>query len=181
MNPLDYLRLQLRLEGKEIVYGNMLRQVEIVPDEDLPLMVIAQLADSNVLAYFDEGFPLCEELRKKVSEISFPDVDPLFTLLQNRNSAFEVGHYKTYTFPEMYVAFMDETVNCFSRHDPKVKDFGFSGFAEQVYAMEQAGKIVSPVSPRVKTNSVAKRGCILTQNIATKDLPKKSLVLGQRN
>jgi RimJ/RimL family protein N-acetyltransferase len=143
MNPLDYLRLQLRLEGKEIVYGNLLRQVEIVPDEDMPLMVIAQLADSNVVAYFDECFPLWEVLRKKVSEISFPDVDPLFTLLQNRNSAFEVGHYKTYTFPEMFVAFMDETVNCFSRHDPKVKDFGFSGFAEQVYTMEQAGKIVS--------------------------------------
>ena len=143
MNPLEYLRLQLRLEGKEIVYGNLLRQVEIVPDEDMPLMVIAHLADQGLAIYFDEGFPQCEELQKQVSEISSPDIEPLFTLLKNRNITFEVGHHKTYTFPEMYAAFKDETVNWFSRHDPKVKDFGFGGFAEEVYAMEQAGKIVS--------------------------------------
>jgi hypothetical protein len=44
MNLLDYLRLQLRLEGKEIVSDNLLRQVEIVPDEEMPLFLIAQLA-----------------------------------------------------------------------------------------------------------------------------------------
>jgi predicted GNAT family acetyltransferase len=34
VNPRDTLRLQLRLEGKDIVNGNMLRQVEVVPDEE---------------------------------------------------------------------------------------------------------------------------------------------------
>ena len=32
MNLLDYLHLQLRLEGKEIIRGNLLTQVEVVPD-----------------------------------------------------------------------------------------------------------------------------------------------------
>jgi hypothetical protein len=33
LNPLDYLRLQLRLEGKEIIGDHLLKQVEVVPDE----------------------------------------------------------------------------------------------------------------------------------------------------
>jgi GNAT superfamily N-acetyltransferase len=147
MNPLDYLRLQLRLEGKEIIPGHLLRQVEVVPDEDMPLMVIAQLADSNVVAYFDENLPLRaefrEDLRKQVSEISFPNIGPLSAFLENRNITFEVGHYKTYIFPEMYAACRDDTVKCYSRYDPGVQDFGFDGFAEQVYAVERNDKIIS--------------------------------------
>src|SRR5215510_15429154 len=65
MNPPDYLRLQLRLEGKEIIGDNLLRQVEVVPDEEVPLLLIAQLADENLAAYFDEALPT--ELRKVVS------------------------------------------------------------------------------------------------------------------
>ena len=53
MKPLDYLRLQLRLEGKEIIGDNLLRQVEVVPDEEMPLFLIAQLADEYLVAYFD--------------------------------------------------------------------------------------------------------------------------------
>ncbi|HEU0292544.1 MAG TPA: GNAT family N-acetyltransferase [Anaerolineales bacterium] len=147
MNPPDYLRLQLRLEGKEIIPGNLLRQVEVVPDEDMPLMVIVQLADQHLIHYFDEALPqradLHEELARGVYAIRFPNVDRLSTLLQGRNIGFEIGHYKTYIFPEMYAAFKDETVKCYSRHAPEVKAFGFDGFAEQVYGIERDGKIVS--------------------------------------
>jgi len=145
MNPLDYLRLQLRLEGKEIISQNLLRQVEVVPDEEVPLMLIAQLADQNLVYYFDEDLQieLREESTKRISEITFPNIDALATLLQSRNIPFEIGYYKTYIFPEQYASFKDETVNCYSKHDPKTQDFGFDGLAEQVYAMEQAGKIVS--------------------------------------
>lgn len=145
MNPLDALRLQLRLEGKEIVRDNLLRQVEVVPDEEVPLILIAELADKKLVAYFDEALPieLSEELTKQVPDITFPNIGPLSTVLQERNIFFEVGHYKTYIFPEGYAAFNDEVVACYSKHDPKVQVFGFDGFAESVFAMERDGKIVS--------------------------------------
>lgn len=145
MNPLEYLRLQLRLEGKEIVNGNMLRQVEIVPGEDIPLMIIAQLADQDFVFYFDEGLSteFREELRKEVDRINFSSLDRLITFLKNRNIAFEVGHYKTYIFPEGYPIFKDETVQCYSKHHRKVQTFAFDGFAEHVYGIERDDKIVS--------------------------------------
>jgi len=145
MNPLDYLRLQLRLEGKEIVNGNLLRQVEIVPDEEVPLMLVAQLANENFVTYFDEDLELelRTELTKQVSKFTFPNVDPLSAFLQSGNITFEVGHYKTYIFPESYASFKDETAKCYSKHDPKVQAFGFDGFAESVYAIELGDKIVS--------------------------------------
>lgn len=145
MSPLDYLRLQLRLEGKGIVQGNLLRQVEVVPDEEVPLMLLAQLADSNVVAYFDEGLQaeFREDLRKQVSAMSFPNIDPLRAFLQNSDITSEVGHYKTYTLPESYTSFGDGSVIRFSRQDVKVQAFGFDGFAEQVYGIERDGKLVS--------------------------------------
>jgi hypothetical protein len=145
MNPLEYLHLQLRLEGKEIIDGSLLRQIELVPDEKVPLLLIAQLADSNVIAYFDEALQaeFLEALRKQVSAINFPNIDPLCAVLQNRNIAFEAGHYKTYTFPESDTSFGDESVIRFSRQDPKVQAFGFDGLAEQVYGIERHGNIVS--------------------------------------
>jgi hypothetical protein len=145
MNLLDYLRLQLRLEGKEVIDENLLGQVKIVPDEEVPLMLIARLEDESLVAYFDESLPVevLKELTKQASDIAFPNIELLSTVLQNRNISFEIGHYKTYIFHEQYAEFKDEVVICYSRHDPKVLSFGFDGFGESVFAMEQDGKIVS--------------------------------------
>src|SRR5512143_1038444 len=54
MEPLTYLQLQMLLEGKEIVSGCFIRQIEIIPDEELPLMLIAQLANEELVAYYAE-------------------------------------------------------------------------------------------------------------------------------
>ena len=54
MDSLHYLHMQLLLEGKSVIGKDAVRQVEIVSDEELPLMLIAQLADQNIIAYFDE-------------------------------------------------------------------------------------------------------------------------------
>ena len=145
MNPLDYLQLQLKLEGKGVIDGKFLRRVEVVPDEETPLMMIAQLADKNLVAYFDETLQteLLQELTKGLSTVSFPRIDALTTTLRARNISFEMGHYKTYFFPEAYASFKDEEAICYSKRDPKVKEFGFDGFAESVYAIEQDDKIVS--------------------------------------
>ena len=145
MNPLDYLRLQLRLEGREIIGDNLLKQVEVVPDEEMPLFLIAQLADENLVAYFDEESPteLREALQTRLSNFSFPNIDTFSPFLQSRNISFEVGHYKTYIFPERYASFKNEAVARLSKHHSKVQDFGFDGFAESVFAIERDNKIVS--------------------------------------
>jgi predicted GNAT family acetyltransferase len=143
MNPLDYLQLQLQLEGKGIVRDNLLRQVEVVPDEKVPLMLIARLADEDqaLVHYFDESLQIeiRKELIKRVSEISFPTIDPLTNFLQHRDIAFECEHYKTYIFPKEYSFFKDENVKHYSKHDPKIEGFD----AERIHAIEQDDKIVS--------------------------------------
>jgi hypothetical protein len=145
MNPLEYLRLQLRLEGKELLHNNLLRQVEILPDEEMPLMVIAQLSGSNLVAYFDQSLQIDfrEDLKEQFSTIRFPNIEPVYAFLQSRNITFGVGHYKTYIFPERYVSFADTSVGPFSKYDPKAQVFGFDGLAEQVYGIERDDQIIS--------------------------------------
>ena len=57
MKPLDVLHLQLRLEGLEVIHGNLLKQVEIVPGEDMPLFLLAYSADRQLVAFYDESLP----------------------------------------------------------------------------------------------------------------------------
>lgn len=145
MNPLDALHLQLRLEGKEVVRGNLLRQAEIVPDEEMPLMVIALLSSKELAVYYDEvlSSKLCKELGKQVRSLEFPNVASLVDTLRSQAPDLEVGHFKTYTFPERYKDLIFDEVAQLHKTDPKVQAFGFDGFAEEVYAIERDGKIVS--------------------------------------
>ena len=141
MDLLHYLHMQLRLEGKSPVGSDRLRQVEIVPDEEIPLMVIAQLADKQITVYYDEALPseLHSELAKQIQDFIFPRIDPLITFMQSRNISFEVEHYKTYIFPEKYSSFKDVKVKHYSKHDPEIQGFD----AERVHAIEWKNKIVS--------------------------------------
>ena len=145
MSLLDYLHLQLRLEGKELVDNNRLRQVEVVPGEDIPLMLLAQLADQKMVIYFDEALQpkLFSELTKQIHNISFPTINPLLNFLKTQNISFEIGRYKTYIFHPHFVDSDMTDVVCHSKHDPKIQTFGFDGFAEQVYAIERDGMAVS--------------------------------------
>jgi hypothetical protein len=79
MNPLDSLHLQLRLEGFEIVAGNRIRQVEAVPGEERPLMLLAQLADGQFAAYFDEFLKpgLYLELMERLHSNQFPKFEEI--------------------------------------------------------------------------------------------------------
>lgn len=143
MEPIGYLHLQMRLEGKEVVDERFIRQVEVVPGEDMPLILIAALATGPVVAYYDKV--LCVDVQKSLTavlaNIEFPDIDPLLDILKEQNMRFEVGHYKTYMFPSM--PGNDEDVHPFSIDDQRVKAFGFDGFAGQVYAVERDDKVVS--------------------------------------
>src|SRR5512139_739122 len=108
MNPPEALQLQLRLEGFEIVSGNRLRQVEVLPGEEMPLMILAQLADGQITAYFDETLKqdLYLELMEQMQHIHFPSIDPLRKFLDAHNIPFHVGHYRTNLFPSTFLEFM---------------------------------------------------------------------------
>jgi RimJ/RimL family protein N-acetyltransferase len=109
----------------------------------MPLLLIAQLANKELITYYDEAISpdLQHELAAKLFEIRFPRVDPLLNILQSYQLEYEVGRYKTYIFPSQTSKEMN--VICLSKHDPRVKAFGFDGFAANVYALECDGKLAS--------------------------------------
>ena len=142
---MDYLLAQLRLEGKEVVHSNLLRQVEIVPGEDMPLAAIASLPPNELVLYCDETLPseLRDELDRQTPDLIFPDVDPIINVLQSHNFKLEIGHYKTYVFPEHYKDSEADEVKLYTKTDPRIQAFNFGGFTEQVHAIERDGRIVS--------------------------------------
>ena len=143
VEPLDYLHLQMRLEGKQVFNEYLIRQVEVVPGENVPLMLIAQLASGERIVYYDESLSseFLKELAATIIGIEFPAIYPLFAVLKKQRLQFDVGHYKTYMFPSIPVN--DRYVYCLSKDDKKVKAFGFNDFAEQVYVIEREGNVIS--------------------------------------
>jgi len=143
MNPLAYLLLQLGLEGKGLVGEHTMRQVQIVPGEELSLVLLAQLADQRLVAYYSEA--LSSDLQTKlsacISSIEFPEVAPILDVLKSHNLRSDTGHYKTYLFPSQIAA--NPEVICLTKHDLKIHMFGFDGIAEHVYAIERDGRIIS--------------------------------------
>jgi len=87
MNPLTYLHLQMRLEGKEIVKGCLMRQADVVPGEELPLVLIAQLVIAELMVYYDEAISsaLQKELAANTDDIEFPRIDSLLHILERHH------------------------------------------------------------------------------------------------
>ena len=133
----------MRLEGKMVVRERFMRQIEAVPDEDMPLLLIAQLSNEQLVTYYDEA--IAPDFQNAVTEIipaiEFPKVDSVLNVLRSHNIQFEVGHYKTYVFPSFPEKYID--VICLSKQNPKVKTFGFDGFSENVYAIAHDESLVS--------------------------------------
>ena len=145
MDSADYLHLQLRLEGKSVTGDDRLRQVEVVPGEEMPLMVLARLAEGQVISYFDESLPpeLLAGLKNRIGTIEFPRIDPLLNFLSSAGIASEVGHYQTCIFPAQFADFADPDVQPLPTDHPLVQAFGFGAFVGNVYAIERGGGIVS--------------------------------------
>jgi GNAT superfamily N-acetyltransferase len=141
MELLTYLHLQMRLEGKGISQGCSMRQVEVVPDEEMPLILIARLANEELIVYYDEAIP--PNLQKQLSamHIDFPEVIPFLEILKSLNRQCEVGHYKTYVFPPQPI--LETDVLCLSKNDSRVQALGFDGFAKEVYALAYDDRLVS--------------------------------------
>ena len=143
MEPIQYLHLQLRLEGMEIVKEQFIQQIEVVPAEEVPLMLTAHLANEVQVSYYEEAMTseLQASLTAAIGDVGFPNIDPLLGILKKQNIQVEVGHYKTYVFSSRPVKAVD--VSCLSKDDARVKAFEFDGFTEQVYVIERDGDVVA--------------------------------------
>lgn len=141
MEPLSYLHLQMRLEGKEVIDHCFIRQVEQVPNEELPLMLMARFINCEQVAYFDES--ISPDLHQELSSGTtvFPNIDRLLAVLKSHHIPFEMGHYKTYVFASQPI--QESEVLCLPQQDARVKAFGFNGFASKVYAVERDGVLAS--------------------------------------
>jgi len=183
MNPLEYLHLQLRLEGKEVVNGDLLRQVEVIPDEEMPLMTIASLSTNELVVYHDELLSpeLCERLGEQVHGLNFPNIAPIIEVLKLQNIEVEVGHYKTYIFPEYYKNIEADEVKLFSKSDPKIQVFGFGGFTEQIHAIEMDGKIVSACVSAKENNRCGEAWVTTDENYRHQGLAQKVVSVWARD
>lgn len=111
----------------------------------MPLLLLAYFPGGNRVAYFDETLEpgLQVELVRRIQNITFPQIDPLLDFIKEQNLQVETGHYKTYLFPALAEILDKEGVTSLSSEDPMIQAFGFGGFAERVYVIEQDRKIVS--------------------------------------
>jgi len=183
MNPVDYLNIQLRLEGKEVIHGNLLRQVEIVPDEEMPLAAVASLSTNELALYYNETLPseLCDELDRQIPDLIFPDLDPIINVLESHKFKLDIGHYKTYVFPEHYKDAKADEVKLYPKNDPKIQAFDFGGFSEQVHAIERDGKIVSACVSAKENDRCGEAWVLTDENYRHQGLAQKVVSIWARD
>ncbi len=144
MDLVDYLHIQMELEGLHLNQDGLITSPGLEHD-DQPLVLIAQTLDGRTVTYLHEmlSVPLREELSAHQSQVRFPKIEALLNLLDSYGLRYKVGHFKTYVFPPHYAEADTSRVACLQRDDPRIQNFGFDQLADQVYAVEQAGVILS--------------------------------------
>jgi hypothetical protein len=152
MKPLEYLLLQIELEGIKRVSGNLITRISQDMD-DLPLVLLAYTSDGESLVCFDEL--ISEEIRCKLpKDLQAFHADLAIEVFEQSGIQAKASHFRTYICPESFKSANVETVKCFSPDDPKIIAFGFNGLADKVYAIEDEGVILSAcVSSRKNSKS----------------------------
>ena len=159
MKPLEYLHLQMELEGIKKASNNLITRTSQNID-DFPLVIFAQTSDEESLICFDEL--ITEELRLKLSSnLHAFNIEKAIEVFEKLGIQTKVNHFRTYIFPESVESEIIETVKCYSQDDPKIIAFGFNGLAEKIFAIESEGVILSAcVSSR--RNSKAAEAWVFT-------------------
>jgi tellurite methyltransferase len=155
MEPLEYLHHQMRLEGIGLDQDN--RMVALFPGQaGVPLALMARFTNGSSIAFFDKAFPFepGQALQGSAQDPNAIDEDYFIKTCQAFGLQMKVEHFRTYLFPEWYSQAGASTARTFAKDDPKVIAFGFDGFADQVYAVEEGGVIISAcVSSRQNSES----------------------------
>jgi len=143
MQPLDYLYAQMRLEGKGLIVPDRLTRLPTA-DDDVPLVLVAQLADAAIKVFFGELLTaeIREQLILHAHALQFPLVTPIRQVLHSYSIRTQFGHFRTYLFPT-HVSNTDAPVQQYRADDPKIRAFDFAGFGTPIFAIEQAGQLLS--------------------------------------
>jgi hypothetical protein len=168
---IHYLHLQMRLEG--IGLDDKGRLVSISPqDEELPLVLVARLADGHPAFYLKSGLPtgLDVDLRAELCQLRFPNMDGLLGALRTYGLQPDYGHFKSYIFPKQYTWAKTGTARPYSADDLRVKAFDFDGFPGPVFAVEKAGVILSACVSSRKNDECAEAWVVTAPDQRRKEL-----------
>jgi hypothetical protein len=144
MQPIDFLHLQMKLEGIGLdENGHLIPLFTNV--EDFPLFLFAQLNDGETVCHFAASLPkeLQAVLTELIPDLRFPNVQEIAVIFERYNLPSNIGHFKTYLFPNRYQNMVDNVAKPFSKNDARIRAFGFGELADTVYAVEQNGVILS--------------------------------------
>jgi GNAT superfamily N-acetyltransferase len=152
MKPLEYLLLQIELEGIKRISGNLITPISQDVD-DFPLVLLAHTSDGESLVCFDER--ISEEIRCKLpKDLRDFHTEMAIEIFEQSGIQAKASHFRTYICPESFKTANVETVKCFRHDDPEIIAFDFNDLADKVFAIEDEGVILSAcVSSRENSKS----------------------------
>jgi len=154
MDPLEYLFLQMKLEGKGYNQDGVLSSLG-PGSEDIPQVILAKGNDGQQKSFYGSSIP--REIQKDINhhKITFSDSEQLIGQIRSHNIQIKVGRYKTYIFPDIIEEQDTNGVLRLSKSDTRAKDFGFSELGNSVYALLREGVIVSACVSTRENNECA--------------------------
>jgi RimJ/RimL family protein N-acetyltransferase len=154
MDPLEYLFLQMKLEGKGYNQDGLLSSLG-PGSEDIPLIILAKGNDGKQISFYSSSTPSEIQNDIKNHKITFSDSEQLIGQIHSHNIPIKVGRYKTYIFPEIIEEQNTNEVLCLSKSDTRVIDFGFSGLGNSIYTLLRDGVIVAACVSTRENNECA--------------------------
>jgi hypothetical protein len=142
MDPLEYLFLQMKLEGKGYNQDGLLSSLG-PGSEDIPLIILAKGNDGHQISFYSSSTPSKIQNDIKNHKITFSDSEQLIGQIRSNNIPIKVGCYKTYIFPEIIEEQNTNEVLRLSKSDTRVIDFDISGLGNSIYTLLRDGVIVS--------------------------------------
>ncbi len=142
MKPVDLLKLQMELEGIKVQDDTFITRLD--PDvTEFPLVLFASTSDKQKLIYFD--CTLSPDLSNKLisSDLNSFNVESAIETFATFGVNTKSDSFRTYTFPDNIVIADDRKVKIFKQDDPKVIAYGFNGMANEIYAIEEDGRLIS--------------------------------------
>lgn len=111
--------------------------------EESPLMVLAQGSDGCNEIYINKALPSSLQNKIRSRKFYYSDAESADRLICSEGIRAKSEHFKTCIFPESYFNADTSGVKCLMKDDPAVIAFGFHGFADRVYTIENDGVILS--------------------------------------
>jgi GNAT superfamily N-acetyltransferase len=142
MKPIEYLFRQMEIEGIQRTADTLISRT--APEvEDFPLVLAARTVDGDSLICYDDRLPAELRARLRSCDLQSFETEQAIRLLADWGIEAKPGSFRTYIFPAGMGATFVPAASCYDGSDPRVIAFGFQGFSDQVFAIEEQGRIVS--------------------------------------